>query len=67
MAQGKKDEAVVAYQAAWKAMDPTVEYRRFIDGKLTALGQAPEPTATNKPPLNYGGPMVMQPGMLPKN
>lgn len=67
MAQGKKDEAIVAYQAAWKAMDPSVEYRRFIDGKLTALGQPPEPMATNKPPLNYGGPLVMQPGMLPKN
>ncbi|MEK8085080.1 tetratricopeptide repeat protein [Aquabacterium sp. A3] len=41
-AQGKTDEAVKAYQAAWQAMDPTVEYRRLIEGKLTALGHAPQ-------------------------
>jgi predicted negative regulator of RcsB-dependent stress response len=41
MAQGKKTEAVKAYQAAWKAMDPGVEYRRFIEGKLTVLGADP--------------------------
>jgi predicted negative regulator of RcsB-dependent stress response len=40
-AQGKKDEAVKAYRAAWDAMPADVEYRRFIEGKLTALGQAP--------------------------
>lgn len=44
-AQGKKAEAVKAYQAAYKAMDPAVEYRRFIEGKLTALGKAPAATA----------------------
>lgn len=41
VAQGKKDEAIKAYRAAWDAMPPEVEYRRFIEGKLTALGQAP--------------------------
>jgi len=41
MAQGKKDEAKAAYQKAWQAMDPKVEYRRLIDAKLTALGAAP--------------------------
>jgi predicted negative regulator of RcsB-dependent stress response len=40
-AQGKKDEAVKAYQAAYDSMDPAVEYRRFIEGKLTALGAPP--------------------------
>lgn len=40
-AQGKKDEAVKAYRAAWDAMPVEVEYRRFIEGKLTALGQPP--------------------------
>lgn len=40
MAQGKKDEALKAYQAAWKAMPTEVEYRRFIEGKLTALGHS---------------------------
>ena len=43
--QGKKDEAVKAYRAAWDTMPPEVEYRRFIEGKLTALGQAPVPAA----------------------
>ncbi|HYR25415.1 MAG TPA: tetratricopeptide repeat protein [Aquabacterium sp.] len=42
LAQGKKDDAAKAYLSAWQAMDPSVEYRRFIEGKLTALGQAPE-------------------------
>ena len=44
LAQGKADEARSAYQAAWKAMDEKVEYRRLIDAKLTALGAAPELT-----------------------
>ena len=41
LAQGKKDDAVKAYQAAWQQMDASVDYRRFIEGKLTALGQSP--------------------------
>jgi len=41
MAQGQKDAAKAAYLQAWKAMAPTVEYRRLIDAKLTALGAAP--------------------------
>ncbi len=41
LAQGKTEEAKVAYNQAWKAMDETVEYRRLIDAKLTALGAAP--------------------------
>ncbi|WP_294639154.1 tetratricopeptide repeat protein [uncultured Aquabacterium sp.] len=41
LAQGKKDEAAKAFKAAWTAMDEGVEYRRFIEGKLTSLGQAP--------------------------
>lgn len=45
LAQGKKEEATKAFTAAWKAMDPTVDYRRFIEGKLTALGQAPAAAA----------------------
>lgn len=47
LAQGKKDEAIKAYQSAWKALDATVEYRRFIEGKLTVLGQSP--TSAPKP------------------
>jgi predicted negative regulator of RcsB-dependent stress response len=45
LAQGKNDEAKAAYAAAWKAMDPSVEYRRLIDAKLTALGAPPVPAA----------------------
>ena len=43
MAQGKPDEARTAYQAAWKAMDDKLEYRRLIDAKLTALAAPPQP------------------------
>jgi predicted negative regulator of RcsB-dependent stress response len=46
LAQGKKDEAKAAYQAAWKAMDDKLEYRRLVDAKLTALGAAPEAAAS---------------------
>ncbi len=46
LAQGKKDEAKAAYQAAWKAMDEKQEYRRLIDAKLTALGAPPAPAAS---------------------
>lgn len=42
LAQGKKDEAKAAYRKAWEAMEPTIEYRRLIEAKLTALGAAPE-------------------------
>jgi predicted negative regulator of RcsB-dependent stress response len=44
-AQGKRAEAIAAYQTAWKAMDPAVDYRRLVDAKLTALGAAPEAPA----------------------
>lgn len=42
LAQGKKDEAKAAYQKAFAAMDPAVDYRRLIEAKLTALGAAPD-------------------------
>ena len=41
LAQGKKDEARKSFDAAYKAMDEKLEYRRLIDAKLTALGAAP--------------------------
>jgi predicted negative regulator of RcsB-dependent stress response len=40
-AQGKKEEAKAAFQAAFTAMDATVEYRRIVEAKLAALGAAP--------------------------
>jgi predicted negative regulator of RcsB-dependent stress response len=46
LAQGKPEEAKTAYQAAWKGMDKTLEYRRLVEVKLTALGAAPEAAAS---------------------
>lgn len=42
LAQGKKDEAVKAFQAAWKAMNEQLDYRRVVESKLASLGAAPE-------------------------
>jgi len=42
LARGKKDEAKAAYLAAWKAMPSTLDYRRLVEAKLTALGASPE-------------------------
>ena len=39
-ATGKPAEAKAAYEAAYKAMDERLEYRRLIDAKLAALGAA---------------------------
>ena len=43
LAQGKTKEAIEAFQLAWKGLEPTIEYRRFVEGKLTVLGAPPEP------------------------
>lgn len=64
-AQGKKDEAVKAYKEAWKALPATVEYRRFVEGKLTAAGQAPEAPAV--PANDVAAPAGMPPGLAPTN
>lgn len=39
-AQGKKAEAVKAYQEAWQKMGEKVDYRRIVQTKLEALGVA---------------------------
>jgi predicted negative regulator of RcsB-dependent stress response len=41
MAQGKNAEAVAAYKTAFDSMAETLEYRRLVEAKLTALGAAP--------------------------
>jgi predicted negative regulator of RcsB-dependent stress response len=46
LAQGKKDDARAAYQAAYKAMDEKVDYRRLVEAKLTTLGAAPAAAAS---------------------
>ena len=47
LAQGKKDDARSAYQAAYKAMDEKLDYRRLIEAKLTALAAPPAPAASS--------------------
>ena len=47
LAQGKNDEARKAFEAAYKAVDEKLEYRRLIDAKLTALGAAPAAAAAS--------------------
>ena len=47
MAQGKKEEAKAAYQAAFKGIDEKQEYRRLVEAKLTALGAAPAAPAAS--------------------
>lgn len=39
--QGKTQEAIAAYQAAFDAMDPYTPYRSVVEAKLNALGQNP--------------------------
>lgn len=41
LAMGKKPEARAAYEAAYRAMDAQLDYRRLVDAKLTALGASP--------------------------
>jgi len=67
LAQGKKDEAVKAYQAAWKAIDPAIEYRRFVEGKLTMLGAPPAPAESKPSPVAPGAAQGMPPGLAPIN
>lgn len=50
LAQGKRDEARAAYLAAWKALDPTLDYRQLVDAKLASLGAAPPAAASGVAP-----------------
>lgn len=50
LAQGKKTEAVAAYQKAWKGLPATVEYRRLVDAKLTSLAAPPAEAASGAKP-----------------
>jgi predicted negative regulator of RcsB-dependent stress response len=50
LAQGKPAEAIAAYQAAWKGLRETVEYRRLVEAKLTALAAAPDRSASGAKP-----------------
>lgn len=39
---GKREEAIAQYQLAYKALEPSLEYRRLVEVKLNALGVRPE-------------------------
>jgi predicted negative regulator of RcsB-dependent stress response len=47
MAQGKKPEAKVEYEKAYKAFDERTEYRRLVEVKLNSLGVDPSPAKTD--------------------
>lgn len=40
-AQGKTDEAKAAWRQAWDGLPDSLEYRRLVEAKLTAVGAAP--------------------------
>lgn len=44
-AQGKPQEALADYQKAYKGLLASLDYRRLVEAKLTALGAAPEAAA----------------------
>ncbi len=46
---GKKAEARVEYEKAYKAFDDRTEYKRLVEVKLNALGVNPKPEAPAKP------------------
>ena len=48
VAQGKPADAVASYQAAWKALPESLDYRRLVEAKLTALGAAPAASGAAK-------------------
>lgn len=54
-AQGKPDDAKAAYNQAWQAMDPKVQYRRLIEAKLTSLGATPVSSAASADPAASAG------------
>ncbi|GAB4037902.1 MAG: tetratricopeptide repeat protein [Rubrivivax sp.] len=41
LAKGDKAGAKAAFESAWRAMPPQLDYRRLVEAKLTALGGAP--------------------------
>lgn len=65
--QGKTDQAAQAYKTAYEGMADDLEYRRFVEGKLTALGQAPQAVsgASKVTPLMQSLPPTLPPGIMP--
>lgn len=46
MAKNQKEEALVSYRSAWKALTDIPDYRRLVEAKLNALGVDPELSLT---------------------
>lgn len=46
MAQGKKPEAKIEYEKAYKSFEERAEYRRLVEVKLNSLGVDPTPLAS---------------------
>lgn len=49
LAQGQRDAAKTAYEAAYKALPEKLDYRRLVEAKLTALGAPPAAAAASAP------------------
>jgi predicted negative regulator of RcsB-dependent stress response len=47
LAMGRKADAAAAYKSAWEALPATVDYRRLIEIKMTALGAVPAALAAS--------------------
>ncbi|MEY3474694.1 MAG: hypothetical protein RL087_1152 [Pseudomonadota bacterium] len=47
LAMGRKADAAGAYKAAWDALPATVDYRRLVEIKMTALGAVPPALAAS--------------------
>lgn len=48
LAQGRSEDARAAYQVAWKEMPDSLDYRRLVEAKLTALGASPAASGASK-------------------
>ena len=56
MAQGKLADAQKAYAQAYAALDETVDYRRLVQAKLTALGAPPAAASAPSSPASGSTP-----------
>ena len=48
LAQGRQADAQAAYQAAWKELPDSIDYRRLVEAKLSALGASPAASGAGK-------------------
>lgn len=53
--QGKKSEAISAYEKAFKNFETRIEYRRLVEVKLNSLGVDPSPADIKTVPVKNSG------------